>query len=73
MSQRKLIAERRFATAREFTMALIAMGTTGEGQIGLAYIKTFTDDEGFNPYAGMVRLWEETLTDGSKVYELHIL
>lgn len=37
------------------------------------YVKTFDDPEKESPYASIVRLWEETLTDGSKVYELHIL
>jgi hypothetical protein len=34
-----------------------------------AYVKLFGDSE----YLSIVRLWEETLTDGSKVLELHLL
>ena len=34
------------------------------------YVKLFNPEDG---YASVIRLWEETLTDGSKVYEMHIL
>lgn len=64
----KLISERRFGDARALMGEIQTLLTIAD--IKYCYVKTFSSDTG---YAGIARLWEGTLTDGSKVYELHLL
>lgn len=71
---KKLIAERRFGDARAMLgdiQTLLAIANLRWTDV--VYVKTFYDPEANATYASVVRLWEDTLTDGSKVYELHIL
>lgn len=82
------VAEERFADARELAAKLVQIMDILSFHLGLnsqptpvTYVKTWEPgcpDEGcdgdctHSPYAQIVRLWEYTLTDGSKVYEVHI-
>jgi hypothetical protein len=71
MAAPKLIAERRFGDAKAMLgdiQALLAIANLK--WIDVVYVKTF-ETEG--SYASVVRLWEETLSDGCKAYNLHIL
>jgi hypothetical protein len=67
----KLIAERRFGDVRAMLGDIQAMLAIANLKwTDVVYVKTFESEV---VYASVLRLWEETLTDGSKVYELHIL
>lgn len=66
----RLVGERRFGDAWQMAVCLSSLlGLLKETDI--PYVKTYTDIDG--GYAELMRLWEETLTDGSKTYTLHIL
>jgi hypothetical protein len=78
MAAPKLIAERRFGDVREMLGDIQAMLAIANLKwTDVVYVKTFeSNDNGTmssSSYASILRLWEETLTDGSKVYNLHIL
>ena len=64
-----LVAERRFGDTSQMVAALgdVALCMTGRD---VAYVKTLTPE---GEYASIIRLWSDKLTDGSIVYELHIL
>jgi enamine deaminase RidA (YjgF/YER057c/UK114 family) len=71
MTAPKLIAERHFGDVRAMLGDIQAMLAIANLKwTDVVYVQTFSDDGG---YARILRLWEETLTDGSKVYNLHIL
>ena len=79
------IAEERFTDARELGHKLVLimeslsvyLGRGPKDATPVTYVTLFEPEyqvaEGEARYASIVRLWEETLTDGSKVYEVHIL
>jgi hypothetical protein len=87
MNNPKKIDERRFIDARELGEAItdvmeylsIYLGRGPKDATPVTYVKTFANNDEdqdrshVRPYAYIVRLWEDTLTDGSKVYEVHIL
>jgi hypothetical protein len=73
MTAPKLIAERRFGDVRAMLGDIQAMLAIANLKwTDVVYVKTFEPEEAY-AYASIARLWEEKLTDGSKVYELHIL
>lgn len=68
-----LIAEERFHTMEELGEAITRLTRRGKySPDAQTYVKLYVNEDVGN-YAIMARLWEESLTDGSKVYELHIL
>ena len=72
MTAPKLIAERRFGDVRAMLGDIQAMLEIANLKwTDVVYVKTFASDE--RGYASIARLWEETLTDGSKTYNLHIM
>jgi hypothetical protein len=87
MNKPKLIAEERVSTAEDLTsidrMLDNLRRELGLSQAPVVYVRTFAngcpdecrggEDCHHSQYAQVIRLWEDTLTDGSKVYELHIL
>ncbi len=71
MNKPKLVAERRFGELDQLAEILCDLHFAVRGQV--VYVRTFASEGDDRSYANVVRLWEDKLTDGSKVYELHIL
>ena len=77
----KKIAEEQFTDARELGEKLarvmddlsVYLGRGPKDATPVTRVKVFGDDNGGPVHGQIVRLWEETLTDGSKVYTVHIL
>jgi hypothetical protein len=81
MSKQVKIAEQRFDDLQSLAVAIdnclsvlrVFLDLHKGKASPLVHVKVYGDEDGGPLHGEVVRLWERTLTDGSKVYEVHIL